>query len=261
MGLRKPFQMQGLETEESGLPQNEETACGPLPACALISLKSAKIVDGRIYLTTRQDEECNLSNNCRKIKPSNVEEVPLEVQIPLTEIDVGSVILISFGSTPTMYQRYQAVCECIYLLVPQSSTDGVMAKTPPLKSYKMRSNPRGKCIILNNVSFHNKANDRCGAELDEDVLEDVFKELDFDVLVRRDLTRNEMQKFTEEVAGQDHSVFDAFVYVIMSHGGNRDIIYGVDGKTIRIEDLMSEFIARKLSFTSKQAKAVFHTGL
>lgn len=130
-------------------------------------------------------------------------------------------------------------------------------ETPPLKSYKMRSNPRGKCIILNNVSFHNKANDRCGAELDEDVLEDVFKELDFDVLVRRDLTRNEMQKFTEEVAGQDHSVFDAFVYVIMSHGGNRDIIYGVDGKTIRIEDLMSEFIARNCPSLQNKPKLFF----
>lgn len=108
--------------------QNDE--CGPDPACALISVKSAKIVDGRVYLTTRLDEECNLKNNCRNNKHSTIEEVSLPIQVPLSETDVGSVMLISFGSKPTAYhERYQAVCESILissanLSVPDGIVDG-----------------------------------------------------------------------------------------------------------------------------------------
>lgn len=108
----------------------------------------------------------------------------------------------------------------------------------------MTSNPHGKCVIINNVNFHDKAFNRVGAEHDEKMLEDLFKkELGFDVDIRKDLPRDEMWKVAKDVASQDHSKFDAFVFVIMSHGGNNDALGGVDGRPLNIEDVMMEFKA------------------
>lgn len=110
-------------------------------------------------------------------------------------------------------------------------------------SYKMSSCPRGKCVIINNEHFHNEAQNRDGAKHDEKRFEDLFQELGFHVDIRNNLTRNEMSKVVEDVAAEDHSNFDAFVLAIMTHGGDRDILCGVDDRTLTIEEVMMEFTA------------------
>ncbi|KAJ7391986.1 Caspase-7 [Desmophyllum pertusum] len=109
----------------------------------------------------------------------------------------------------------------------------------------MSSNPRGKCIIINNSDFGNEAYNRHGAEFDEEKLVNLFKELFFDVDVRPNLSANAIRGVAIEVAARDHSAFDAFVFIIMSHGNDRDIIYGVDARYVQTEELMSEFKANK----------------
>ena len=53
--------------------------------------------------------------------------------------------------------------------------------------YPMRSNPRGIVIIVNNVNFENSSN-RTGSTVDEKNLNQLFTEMGFYVIVRRDLT-------------------------------------------------------------------------
>ena len=100
---------------ERGIYQDAAFETNPAAFCALISIKSAKILDGRICFKTRLDKEANLKNNCTKSKQllGTVDEVPLPVQVPLSDGDIGSVVLVSFGTTATKYQRKQAVCEGI----------------------------------------------------------------------------------------------------------------------------------------------------
>ena len=101
---------------------------------------------------------------------------------------------------------------------------------------------RGICLIINNLSFHNKSDDRYGAEQDEQVLGELFEdELHFVVRVKNDLTHYQIQEVSEEYAAMDHSEYDAFVCIIMSHGGEKNTIKGINGKNVGIEELMSDF--------------------
>lgn len=101
--------------------------------------------------------------------------------------------------------------------------------------------PRGICLIINNLCFEKRQNHRFGGEYDEEQLRCLFEEdLHFEVHVRHDLANNQMQSACEEFASKDHSKYDAFVCIIMSHG-NKDRIEGVNGKCMALEDLMSDF--------------------
>ena len=108
----------------------------------------------------------------------------------------------------------------------------------------MSSVRRGQCVIINNMEFHKKSMNRHGAVFDERVLFELFSELSFEVCVKNDLKYYEILDTAVDFAAQDHSNFDAFVMIVMSHGADGDAIYGVSGKrTVRVKDLMAEFTA------------------
>ena len=48
----------------------------------------------------------------------------------------------------------------------------------------------------------------------------------------------------ENFAKKDHREFGALFFILMSHGGNRDCILGVQGRRTSVENLMVEFQAR-----------------
>ena len=104
----------------------------------------------------------------------------------------------------------------------------------------MSSSPRGICLIINNVNFQISGY-LDGAEADGNMLKDLFQELDFCVVYRQDLTRDEIRETARQYAADDHSQFDAFVFFILSHGGQKDVIYGVDDRSICVTELMCLF--------------------
>lgn len=113
--------------------------------------------------------------------------------------------------------------------------------------YPMTSHPRGICLIINNMIFQDvNISDRRGSERDEEALHRLFEEeLDFEVHVRRDQENLEIQRVAEEFAAKDHGEYDAFVCIVMSHGGDHGTIVGVKGRKIRTEDITSEFKSSK----------------
>ncbi len=116
---------------------------------------------------------------------------------------------------------------------------------PTLDHYEMRANEgekRGICLIINNIKF-DKMSHRTGAEKDEEMLSDFFdKELSFQVEVRRNLDVNTFNNVTTHYGRSvDHSQFDAFVCIIMSHGDHHDSIYCVNGKKVYVADIMEDF--------------------
>ena len=107
--------------------------------------------------------------------------------------------------------------------------------------YDMNNNPRGLCLILNNVKFENEDLNRPGAVKDKDRLESLFKNLRFEVTIKEDLTSQELVKAAIEFGAKVHEHYDAFVFIVMSHGGDRDCILGVDGMETTVKSLISEF--------------------
>ena len=124
-----------------------------------------------------------------------------------------------------------------------------------LSSYPMARNPRGICLIIHNLAFNDKSLNRPGGEKDEEALCQLFhEELGFVVKVFCDQPCLKMHQAAEEVAKLDHSNYDAFICIIMSHGGDKDTIGGVEGKTIPIENITSEFKPSKCPTLAEKPK-------
>ena len=99
----------------------------------------------------------------------------------------------------------------------------------------MESRPRGLCLIINNMSFRDQNLHRLRANFDEQKLHDLFEKLHFEVCVFKDQHKHQMEWICASYGGGvDHSQYDAFVCIIMSHGTSGDKIMGVDGRTIGI---------------------------
>ena len=64
------------------------------------------------------------------------------------------------------------------------------------ETYKVRSNPKGWALLINNEQFEcdQRFPRRTGAEVDERNLEKLFIQLGLRVLVRRNLTKTEMRR-------------------------------------------------------------------
>ena len=112
-------------------------------------------------------------------------------------------------------------------------------------SYEMNKDPRGLCVIVNNVNFQNRDLNRPGAVEDERSLQLLFRTLFFEVIIRRDLTSHELEKVAQKFGAANHKAYNAFVFIVMSHGGDRDCILGVDGRETTVKNLMCEFRENK----------------
>ncbi|XP_048374761.1 caspase-9 isoform X3 [Sphaerodactylus townsendi] len=115
--------------------------------------------------------------------------------------------------------------------------------------YVLNSDPCGYCLIINNVTFSKESglSTRTGSDVDCKRLEERFGSLHFQVLTRRNLTRQEIIRELQQLAGQDHRSLDCCLVVILSHGCQTRHnqfpggILGTDGKPIAVEKIVSCF--------------------
>ncbi|XP_063951666.1 uncharacterized protein LOC129256981 isoform X1 [Lytechinus pictus] len=113
---------------------------------------------------------------------------------------------------------------------------------PQLPKYKMDRLPRGLCIIFNAENFTgSKLDKRVGTEKDVEALRNTFQNnLRLKTLVKNDPTRQTYVDCLQEIARMDHSEYDCFVCVILSHG-SKGCVYGTDGRQIQIDALTGLF--------------------
>ncbi|KAL9966433.1 hypothetical protein ACROYT_G024506 [Oculina patagonica] len=127
-----------------------------------------------------------------------------------------------------------------------------------LDRYKMGHPPRGICLVINNVNFLDEPDERWGSEIDEKEITALFsEELHFKVEIRRNLGGQEILNTAREFAAIDHCKYTAFAFFIMSHGDEKDVIQGVDGRKTRVEDLMFEFTPKNCSTLADKPKLLF----
>ncbi|KAF4799633.1 caspase-8-like protein [Turdus rufiventris] len=108
------------------------------------------------------------------------------------------------------------------------------------KIYKMKNNPHGYCLILNNHLFRNPLHNREGTLEDGEAVKRVFKWLQFETIEYMNLEGEKIRETVKEYSKKDHRNMDCFVCFIFSHG-EKDKIKGVDDECVNIEELVSCF--------------------
>ncbi|NP_001139064.1 caspase b, like [Danio rerio] len=95
-----------------------------------------------------------------------------------------------------------------------------------------RTQRKGLALLITNILFANKQDDRAGAERDEENMEWLLKNLNFMVIKYRNLTGNEISRAVQDFSRRhEHQDADSTFVVIMSHGDriqNKDAILGVN---------------------------------
>ena len=126
-------------------------------------------------------------------------------------------------------------------------------------AYPITSNPRGYCIIINNVQFDSAS--RRGSTKDAQELAFLFQyTLGFFVEVYNNLTSEKILVLLRNAQGADHSTLSCFVLAILSHGRAYDKIYGTDDKPVLVEDITSSFTGEKCR-TLKGKPKIFLLGV
>ncbi|XP_014810037.1 PREDICTED: caspase-8-like isoform X2 [Calidris pugnax] len=135
---------------------------------------------------------------------------------------------------------------------------GAEGETPhlPVESYKMKNNPHGYCVILNNHIFKNPYDVREGTLEDEKAVKRVFEWLQFKTVVHRNLEAKQMYAELKEYSKKDHSNMDCFVCFIFSHG-EKAKIKGTDHELVNIKDLLSCFSASNCRSLADKPKLFF----
>ena len=128
-----------------------------------------------------------------------------------------------------------------------------------LGKYPVTSNPRGYCIIINNVQFDTSVPRRESTKDAQDLISLFKYKLGFFVEVYNNLTSEKMLVLLRNAQGADHSCLSCFVLAILSHGGEHGKIYGTDDKPVLVKDIASYFTGDKCQ-TLKDKPKIFIFG-
>ncbi|XP_048043291.1 caspase-22 [Megalobrama amblycephala] len=106
------------------------------------------------------------------------------------------------------------------------------------EEYKMDSNPRGLCVIINNENFKDPEDKRHGSQNDVDSLKDLFKDLGFLVEIKKDQTASDIKQLMIKYKDCHHA--DCFVCCVLSHGDETGVL-GVDEEICPVNAITSPF--------------------
>ncbi|CAM1311703.1 Uncharacterised protein g5781 [Pycnogonum litorale] len=127
--------------------------------------------------------------------------------------------------------------------------------------YKMTSNPRGQCLLINIVEFnkgptkHDLCDRRDGSDNDAERMEYLFKNLGFKVEHLRNLTTQEIEQKSMEFAQKpEHAEADAAVVCIMSHGRRGNDFLGSDGGYVKLMEIIKLFNNYNCPFLKEKPK-------
>ncbi|XP_020384905.1 caspase-8-like [Rhincodon typus] len=124
-----------------------------------------------------------------------------------------------------------------------------------LGTYKMESNPRGFCVIINNIIFKTMP-ERKGTLVDAERLDGVFRWLGFEVVLFKNLSAAEMRDTMNRYRETDHSLRDCFVCCILTHG-KQGVMCGTDGQMVAIREITSLFSGSQCPTLREKPKLFF----
>nr|ABW34712.1 caspase-8 [Paracentrotus lividus] len=186
----------------------------------------------------REQRSSDSSTPSIKTEPEEQEEMEASVSrnLPLEAIEDTTSSSESQQTDTSADDGHRIVPAQTATVRPQ--TDDII-----LPKYNMTRLPRGLCIIFNAEHFHRKTklDDRKGTEKDVEALQNTFyNRLKFKTCVKKDPTARDYVTCLTEIAAMDHTNFDCFVCIILSHGC-KGRVYGTDGDSVAIDDLTNLF--------------------
>ncbi|XP_073708281.1 caspase-3-like [Garra rufa] len=117
------------------------------------------------------------------------------------------------------------------------ASPAMTSPVPVVSQYKITRNPRGTCVIINNVSFEN-SKERTGSDKDQEYLAKVFRWLGFEVVEHRNKTATEMKNLLKALGKTVDG--DCFVCCILSHGEGEGV-YGTNDAVVSVDKIREPF--------------------
>lgn len=130
------------------------------------------------------------------------------------------------------------------------------------KVYRMQDNPRGFCIIVNNIKFDNsrfddvRYEDRYGSENEGPHWKNTFRQLGFEVIYHENLSASKVPELFEHYSKQVDIAHNAFVGVILSHG-HPGVIVGSDSHTVKVDEILTPFNNQECPLLEGKPKLFF----
>nr|CAH8871682.1 unnamed protein product [Trichobilharzia regenti] len=120
-----------------------------------------------------------------------------------------------------------------YLTVSVADLHNPYLSYPTVRTRSSGRACRGECILINQRDFHPSTNQtrRDGTDIDADRVERVFKSLNYRVTRILNVTKSVLHQTLVEASQMDHSAYDSFVFVMLSHGDN-NVVYATDGEIL-----------------------------
>ena len=159
--------------------------------------------------------------------------------MPSLETIEGNSSLVGDGER-WPFERSQPLDDNSSVEVPHPPTSDDLTDARSLPEYRMKANPRGVGVIINNKIFTCGMKNREGTDRDAAALQRLFTHLGFYTNRYNDLTGSQLRRIFNEVAAIDHKKFDCLMIAILTHG-IKGKLYGTDGELIPVEDLTKLF--------------------
>ena len=133
----------------------------------------------------------------------------------------------------------------------QLKIDSGRSRDSKSNAYQMRGIPRGYFYLVNN--YFTK-----GTYKEMQRFRNIFHQLNFEVIMRKNLSAKEILKdilllsMNDELKNQS-----AFVFMSITHGNSNGEIFGFDGKTVKIENLIELFSDKYCPNMKRKPRAFF----
>ncbi|XP_050392543.1 caspase-1 [Patella vulgata] len=121
-------------------------------------------------------------------------------------------------------------------------------------TYCFHHGKRGKALIFNQSVFDDLPS-RHGAKHDREKMESCFRYLNFDVVVHKECTAEEIFLYLDQEAERDHVDEDCLVCIFMSHGSDGQI--NARDNSIQISTIMDYFNSKSCPSLEGKPKLLF----
>ena len=127
-----------------------------------------------------------------------------------------------------------------------------MASINNVKIYDMNHEKRGIALVINISKYDSttkeveEPKERVWSKKDVENLTQILEYLEFDLNIKENLTKSELENLLQEQADKSHEENDCFLCVVMSHGIN-DHIVTRDNQLISFAEILAPIKSRKKS--------------
>ncbi|XP_067304240.1 caspase a [Pseudorasbora parva] len=176
---------------------------------------------GAVTVTLELLEAIGCNEPAEELRKNTGHDLP--VSLPCVDVDTRRPVLNVELAQSDDWQRDLSVTPCS----PQFKNKILREKGQEIYEAKDKLGRKRLALLINNRDFDEKNMTRRGAEKDEENMEWLLMELDYQVVKYRNLSAQEMKQAVKNFAlRKEHAHSDSTFVVIMSHG-KRDAILGV----------------------------------